>query len=112
MLRSAPRNQRLILLEFNELCPELVEHGINDLAIFASEVEARRTIVNAAGASMPFHEYFLQMETVTTAKHHPDGIFWIMSGHPSRHAPKTGFAETLPLTHVRGKLEQALAFEV
>jgi Type I phosphodiesterase / nucleotide pyrophosphatase len=79
--------------------------------VFASEVDVRTTIVNAAGASMPFHEHFLQMETVTTAKHHPDGIFWIMSGHPSRRAPKTGFADTLPLTHVRGKLEQALAFQ-
>jgi hypothetical protein len=80
--------------------------------VFASEVDAQTSIVNAAGASMRFHEYFLQMETITTAKHHPDGIFWLMSGHPSRHAPKTRFAETLPLTHVRGKLEQALAFEV
>ncbi|HXC08786.1 MAG TPA: hypothetical protein VNV61_07645 [Steroidobacteraceae bacterium] len=78
--------------------------------VFATEVDARTTIVNEAGASVPFHEHFLQMETVTTAKHHPDGILWIMSGHPSHGAPKTGFAETLPLTHVRGKLEQALAF--
>ena len=59
---------------------------------------------------MPFREYFLQMETVTTAKHHPDGIFWIMSGHPSHRAPKSSFADPLPLTQVRGKLEQALAF--
>jgi hypothetical protein len=80
-------------------------------AIFASEVDAHSTIVNAAGTSMPFHKYFLQMETVTTAKHHPDGLFWIMSGQASRGAAKTGFAEALPLTHVRGKLEQALAFE-
>jgi hypothetical protein len=81
-------------------------------AVFASEVDAHSTIISAAGASLPFREYFLQMETVTTAKHHPDGIFWIMSGDPSRHAPKTSLVETLPLTHVRGKLEQALAFEV
>jgi hypothetical protein len=80
-------------------------------AVFASEVDPHTTIVNEVGASMPFHEYFLQMETMTTAKHHPDGIFWIMSGLPSRRAPKTGFAETLPLTHVRDKLEQALAFQ-
>ncbi len=60
---------------------------------------------------MPFHEYFLQMETVTTAKHHPDGIFWIMSGHSPRSQPKTRLAETLPLTDVRGKLEQALAYQ-
>ena len=80
--------------------------------VFASEVDAQATIVNAAGASMRFHEYFLQMETVTTAKHHPDGIFWIMSGQRSRQASRTSFAETLPLTQVRGKLEQALAFEV
>jgi hypothetical protein len=79
--------------------------------VFASEVDAHTSIVNAAGASIPFHDYFLQMETVTTAKHHPDGIFWIMSGHPSRRAPKTRFGESLPLTHVRGKLEQALAFQ-
>jgi hypothetical protein len=80
-------------------------------AVFASEVDAHTTIVNAAGASLPFHKYFLQMDTVTTAKHHPDGLFWIMSGQPSRRATNTGFAETLPLTHVRSKLEQALAFE-
>jgi hypothetical protein len=80
-------------------------------AVFAREVDAHTTIVNAAGASLPFHEYFLPMETVTTAKHHPDGLFWIMSGRPARRVPTTGFAETLPLTDVRGKLEQALAFE-
>jgi hypothetical protein len=79
--------------------------------VFASEVDAHTTIVNAAGAAAPFHEYFLRMETVTTAKHHPDGIFWIMSGDPSRRAPKVRLAETLPLTDVRGKLEQALAYQ-
>jgi hypothetical protein len=80
-------------------------------AIFASEVDARTTIVNAAGASLPFGAHFLRMSTVTTAKHHPDGIFWMMSGRPSSFAPRSGPAERLPLTHVRGKLEQALAFE-
>jgi Type I phosphodiesterase / nucleotide pyrophosphatase len=79
--------------------------------VFASEVSERTTIVNAGGASIPFQEHFVQMETVTTAKHHPDGIFWIMPGYPSRRAPQTGFVDTLPLTHVRGKLEQALAFQ-
>jgi hypothetical protein len=81
-------------------------------AVFASEVDARTMVINVAGAAVPFQECFLQMETTTTAKHHPDGIFWIMSGGPSRRAPNTGSAGTLPLTHVRGKLEQALAFEV
>jgi hypothetical protein len=80
-------------------------------AVFAREVDAHTTIVNAAGASLPFHKYFLPMETVTTGKHHPDGLFWIMSGRPARRVPTTGIAETLPLTDVRGKLEQALAFE-
>lgn len=79
--------------------------------LFAGEVNARSTIVNAAGASLPFHNYFQPMETVTTAKHHPDGLFWIMSGRPSLCARRIGFAETLPLTKVRRKLEQALAFE-
>lgn len=79
--------------------------------VFASEVDAHTIIVNAAGASAPFHEYFLQMETVTTAKHHPDGIFWIMSGDPSRRSPMTRFTENLPLTDVRAKLEQALAYQ-
>ena len=79
--------------------------------VFASEVDAHTTIVNAAGGLMPFYEYFLQMETATTATHHPDGLFWLMTGHPSRCAPKTSIAQALPLTHVRGKLEQALAFE-
>jgi hypothetical protein len=80
--------------------------------IFASEVDARTTIVNSSGASIPFNEHFVQMATVTTAKHHPDGIFWIMPGHASSpRVLQNGFAEPLPLTHVRGKLEQALAFE-
>jgi hypothetical protein len=80
-------------------------------AVFASEVDAHTTIVNAAGASIPFDAHFLQMSTMTTAKHHPEGIFWMMSGRPSSSAPPPGPVERLPLTHVRGKLEQALAFE-
>ncbi len=80
-------------------------------AVFASEVDAHTTIVNAAGASIPFDAHFLQMSTVTTAKHHPDGIFWMMSGRPSSPASRPGSVERLPLTHVRSKLEQALAFE-
>jgi hypothetical protein len=80
--------------------------------VFASEVDASTTILNVSGASIPFDEHFLQMETVTTAKHHPDGIFWIMPGHAlSPRAPRNGLGKPLPLTHVRGKLEQALAFE-
>jgi hypothetical protein len=80
-------------------------------AVFTSEVDEHASIINEAGASMPFHQYFLQMETVTTAKHHPDGLFWIMSGNRSRRPSESGRAEALPLTQVRGKLEQALAFE-
>src|SRR5882672_2150152 len=80
-------------------------------AVFAGEVDAHTTIVNAADESIPFHTHFLRMNTVTTAKHHPDGIFWMMSGRPSSSAPRPGSAERLPLTQVRGKLEQALAFE-
>ena len=80
-------------------------------AVFASEVDAHTTIVNASGASIPFDAHFLQMSTVTTAKHHPDGIFWMMSGRPSSSAPRPRPVERLPLTHVRSKLEQALAFE-
>ena len=79
--------------------------------VFASEVDGHTTIANANGASIAFHDHFLQMETVTTAKHHPDGLFWIMSGQPSRRAQESRIADALPLTHVRGKLEQALAFE-
>lgn len=79
-------------------------------AVFASEVDARTTIIGAAGA-IPFHEFFLQMETVTTAKHHPDGLFWIMSDDRSGRTHKSSATQALPLTHVRGKLEQALAFE-
>jgi hypothetical protein len=65
----AQRNQRLILLEFNELCPHLVDRFIDE------------------------------------------GVLPITSGHPSRSAPKSSFAETLPLTDVRGKLEQTLAYQ-
>jgi hypothetical protein len=80
-------------------------------AVFASEVDAHTMVINAAGASMPFHQYFLQMETVTTAKHHPDGLFWLKSGRQSRPATKSGDVAPLPLTEVRSKLEQALAFQ-
>jgi hypothetical protein len=80
--------------------------------VFASEVDAHTTINDGAGTCVPFNEHFLQMETVTTAKHHPDGLFWLMSGHASDRERGTGFTQqALPLTHVRDKLEQALAFE-
>lgn len=80
--------------------------------VFASEVDVHTTFSDGAGTVVPFHEHFLQMETVTTAKHHPDGLFWLMSGHASGSAPSASFTQqALPLTHVRGKLEQALAFE-
>ena len=80
-------------------------------AIFASEVNDHTTIVNEAGAAIPFDAHFLRMSTVTTAKHHPEGIFWMMSGRPSSSARLPGPVERLPLTDVRGKLEQALSFE-
>jgi hypothetical protein len=80
-------------------------------ALFTSEVDAHATFVNSTGASKPFHAHFLPMGTVTTAKHHPDGIFWMMSGRPASAATQPGPAGGLPLTQVRSKLEQALAFE-
>jgi hypothetical protein len=80
-------------------------------AVFASEVDAQTTVINAAGVSMPFHKYFLQMDTVTTAKHHPDGLLWIKSGQQPRLAPQGVDVGSLPLTDVRSKLEQALAFQ-
>jgi hypothetical protein len=80
-------------------------------AVFTSEVDAQTTIVNEAGASIPFDAHFLPMSTVTTAKHHPDGIFWMMSGRPSFSARRPGPSERLPLTDVRRKLEQALSLE-
>jgi Type I phosphodiesterase / nucleotide pyrophosphatase len=80
-------------------------------AVFASEVDAHTTFQNSRGASLPFHAHFLPMSTVTTAKHHPDGIFWMMSGRPTSAATRPGPAGDLPLTQVRRKLEQALAFE-
>jgi hypothetical protein len=80
-------------------------------AVFSSEVDANATFMNSTGASIPFHAHFLPMGTVTTAKHHPDGIFWMMSGRPASAATRPGPAGGLPLTQVRSKLEQALAFE-
>jgi len=80
-------------------------------AVFASEVDAHTTFVNSAGASIPFHAHFLPMGTVTTAKHHPDGIFWMMSGRPASAGTRPGPGGGLPLTQVRSKLEQELAFK-
>jgi hypothetical protein len=59
VLSTAQSNQRLILLELSELCPQLVDGFIDELATHA-----------------------------------------------------TLRPEALPLTHIRGKLGQALAFEV
>jgi hypothetical protein len=81
-------------------------------AVFVGEVDADTAIVNAADGSIPFGAHFLQMNTVTTAKHHPDGIFWMMSAQPSPLMSGPETAERLPLTHVRGKLEQALALKL
>ncbi len=74
-------------------------------AVLAGEVGSLTQFVNARGERHSFHEQFLRMNTVTTAKHHPDGILWVAD--PQR---QPSVANTrLPLTQVRGKLEQAFA---
>ena len=81
------------------------------LRVFASEVDARTTIVNAAGASAPFHEYFLQdgnrdHRQASPGRHILDDV-----RPPARPPPRRALPRPLPLTDVRGKLEQALAYQ-
>jgi len=75
-------------------------------AVLAGEVDPSTRIVNERGeATAWFDELFMRMGTVTTAKHHPEGILWVAD-------PKAGpSAQTarLPLTAVRGRLEQAVS---
>lgn len=75
--------------------------------VFAAEVTPQTQIVTSSGARVSFAAHFLPMPTVTSAKHHPDGVFWI--ARPNRRAAVAGAEPRLPLTQVRVKLEQALA---
>jgi hypothetical protein len=72
--------------------------------VFAGEVGGDTCILGDRGRRAPFSDHFLKMDTVTTAKHHPDGVLWVADPQGIR---KTG-TEPLPLTRVRQKLEQAL----
>jgi hypothetical protein len=71
--------------------------------LFASEIEAS-TVIMAGNSTLPFSDCFVRMPTTTSAKHHPDGIFWLAT--PSVRASES--SARLPLTEVRGKFEQAL----
>jgi len=73
--------------------------------VLASEVGPDTAIIASDGARARFFDHFLKMSTVTSGKHHPDGIFWLSD--PADSAPDT--VERLPLTLVRGKLERAMA---
>lgn len=73
-------------------------------AVFVTEVAPDTAIVGADGARAPFREHFMAMPTVTSGKHHPDGLFWLASPSQAR----TPAVTRLPLTEVSGKLEQAL----
>jgi hypothetical protein len=71
--------------------------------LFASEVDAD-TRMQIGTLSIPFNDYFVRMPTTTSAKHHPDGIFWLAAPR----VPASQSTTRLPLTEVRGKFEQAL----
>jgi hypothetical protein len=71
--------------------------------LFASEVDAG-TAIAAEGAALRFQDHFVRMPTTTSAKHHPDGLFWLAK--PSEHA--SAATARLPLTEVRRKIEDAL----
>ena len=72
--------------------------------IFASEVMPDTAIVAADGKRAAFKTHFIQMSTVTTGKHHPDGILWVSD----RRGRSPDGVQRLPLTLVRETLEQAL----
>src|SRR5512138_263745 len=71
--------------------------------LFASEVDASTAIV-MDGTMLRFQEHFVRMPTTTSAKHHPDGLFWLAK--PFEHA--SAATARLPLTEVRRKIEDAL----
>jgi hypothetical protein len=73
-------------------------------AVFVSEVTPHTTCVAKQGMPLAFADHFIPMPTVTSGKHHPDGVFWLARAQqaPSIHS------EPLPLTEVRGKLEAVL----
>lgn len=71
--------------------------------LFGSEVD-ENTLIAANDATLCFYDHFKQLPTTTSAKHHPDGIFWLAT--PSTHGSVT--TSRLPLTQVRSKFEQAL----
>jgi hypothetical protein len=71
--------------------------------LFASEVDASTTI-ESEGMKLRFQEHFVRMPTTTSAKHHPDGLFWLAT--PFEHASTS--TARLPLTEVRRKIEDAL----
>jgi hypothetical protein len=73
--------------------------------LFASEVKADTLMFSGDERRAQFDEFFLPMPTVTTGKHHPDGLLWIAD---RRAQPSSGDTQLLPLTLVRSKLEQAL----
>lgn len=76
--------------------------------VLSAEVNPQTRVVGVDGQSALFADLFLSMPTVTTGKHHPDGVFWI--AEPNRRQATTAHVEPrLPLTQVRGRLEQALA---
>lgn len=77
-------------------------------AVFTSEVAPGATVVLGDGRRVPFAEHFIAIPTVTTGKHHPDGVFWLARARDQRQEAAS-LSTRLPLTQVRSKLEQALA---
>lgn len=73
-------------------------------AVFVSEVTAATTFHAGASRPVAFADHFIPMPTVTTGKHHRDGVFWLATPHTTAHAGDT----RISLLDVRGKLEAAL----
>ncbi|MET0660678.1 MAG: hypothetical protein ABW110_21235 [Steroidobacteraceae bacterium] len=75
-------------------------------ALFASEVDAN-TMILTGQSRLTFQEQFIRMPTTTSAKHHPDGIFWLAVPN----APASESTARLPLTEVRSKFEEVLGLK-
>ena len=76
-------------------------------AVFANEVEPTTRICLGDRAVADFRDHFIAMPTITSAKHHPDGLLWV--------ALPTGTASAevkhIPLTQVRSRFEEILSLQ-
>lgn len=77
--------------------------------VFVSEVTPQTKFMSHGTAAAAFADHFIPMPTVTTGKHHPDGVFWLATPQQS---PISASDAALPLIDVRGKLEEVLDLPV